>query len=340
MIFSFVSLVASVDSFHLRTSMSMYVNAERVSSNGLDLNANNATVTGFFAQTHSDDKKYKHVRLVKADDVRQEILKNLGLASQAIMGSSEQQNKEDKMKIVTRRPGRASNFVEPPPQEGNYLFVSGTERLEITDDEGNTNTPVGDAGFELTVPGGTLSGGGGQDGGSHNLTAAADIPLTIKFRTRDEALIIEFVKGTNQDTPNYVVRYLDTQLPVGVQALLTITPTGMEDLRYDSNGDGTFDTVVAPNVRVTGTAAQDTTAPNVTVTYSKRQGSGRIITVNASDSETGVKTIYYRVRETGNFQIYTDPFFIPTSTDQVVEAFADDNVGNRSSPVRIVVPHF
>ncbi|MGH9948761.1 MAG: OmpL47-type beta-barrel domain-containing protein, partial [Pyrinomonadaceae bacterium] len=104
------------------------------------------------------------------------------------------------------------------------------------------------------------------------------------------------------------------------------------------NGDGTFDTVVPAHVRVSGAAALDVTAPQVTLTYSRVTGQGRRITISAADTETGVQTIYYRVRETGNFKVYTDPFSVPVLTDQVVEAFADDNVGNRSSPIRIIVP--
>jgi hypothetical protein len=83
---------------------------------------------------------------------------------------------------------------------------------------------------------------------------------------------------------------------------------------------------------------QDVTAPNVSVTYSRRSSGGRIITVTADDSQSGVKTIYYRVDETGNYHVYNGSFFVSAVSPRIVEVFADDNAGNRSSPVRLVVP--
>ncbi len=110
-------------------------------------------------------------------------------------------------------------------------------------------------------------------------------------------------------------------------------------MRYDSNGDGTYDTVVPAHVRVSGTAAQDVNAPNVSINFSRSGGSMRRVTINATDTESGVETIYYRIGQTGNFQIYTAPFVIPPAAGNTVEVFADDNVGNRSSPILGTVPN-
>jgi hypothetical protein len=163
---------------------------------------------------------------------------------------------------------------------------------------------------------------------------------TIKFRTGSDSIDIEVLRGIGNTSPNLAIRYIDLQLPVNVECLLTFNPQGVPDLRYDSNGDGTYDTVVPADVRVSGTAAQDVTAPNVSINFSRSSGGEmRKVTINASDTETGVKTIYYRIGETGNFQIYTAPFVIPPLAGNTVEAFADDNVGNRSSPIRVTVPN-
>lgn len=78
----------------------------------------------------------------------------------------------------------------------------------------------------------------------------------------------------------------------------------------------------------------------MTVTYSKRTSSGRVITINAADTQSGVGTVYYRIGETGSFKVYEGPFSVSVITEKVIEAFADDNVGNRSSPIRVVVPKF
>ena len=169
---------------------------------------------------------------------------------------------------------------------------------------------------------------------------AGDGEYTVKFRTGADSVDIEILKGVGNDAPNLAVRYIDLELPGNVDCVLTFNPQGVPDLRYDSNGDGTYDTIVPAHVRVTGAAALDVTAPTVTLKYSRRTGTGRIITIEALDTGSGVGTIYYRVGETGSFRIYTDPFTVSVLTSKVVEAFADDNVGNRSSPIRVVVPAF
>ena len=114
----------------------------------------------------------------------------------------------------------------------------------------------------------------------------------------------------------------------------------MPDLRYDSNGDGTFDTVVPAHVRVSGTAAQDVTAPNVSITQDTGRFGTGLITINAADSQSGVRIIYYRFLGDTSFRIYTEPFSppnLPRNSQFKIEAFADDNVGNRSSPIQKTV---
>ncbi len=63
------------------------------------------------------------------------------------------------MRIVTRNSSGGTGAIEPPLGEGYYITIVGTDRLEITDGEGNTNTPIGDDGFELAVPGVSYAGG-------------------------------------------------------------------------------------------------------------------------------------------------------------------------------------
>lgn len=230
------------------------------------------------------------------------------------------------------------------PTEGYYVTVSGVERLDISDELGNTNAPIGDMGFELAVPGVSYSGGiyGDQvTTGHHGLTMpATEGEYTVKFRSGSDSVDIEVLKGVGNTAPNLAVRYIDLDLPANVDCILSFNAQGVPDLRYDSNGDGTYDVTVPAHVRVSGAAAQDVTPPTVTVNYSRRTGGGRVITITAADTESGVGRIYYRVDETGPFRIYTDPFSVPMLAPKIIEAFADDNVGNRSSPVRKLVPVF
>lgn len=113
---------------------------------------------------------------------------------------------------------------------------------------------------------------------SHDIIMPISRQYTLKFHTGTDTVNINFVKGIGNASPNYAVRYTDLQLPNNVEGFLTINPQGMEDLRCDSNGDETFDTVVPAHVRVSGTAAQDVTAPSVKIFYSRLVGDNRTVT--------------------------------------------------------------
>lgn len=311
-------------------------------ASGTNFNVPNGTLVGYFAESEAQNSLYEHLGLVSAPEVQTRIFNTLDLDS--ARSPLSRTTKVKNMEVVIMDKGVHKAATEPPMAESYYVSVVGTERLEITDHLGNTNTPIGDAGFELSVPGVGYSGGIYSEPvhiGYHDLDLPANEgSYTIKFRTGSDSIDIEVLKGTDNTSPNLAVRYIDLDLPPNVDCIMTFNPQGVPDLAYDSNGDGTFDTVVPAHVRVSGTAAQDVTAPAVTLTYSKRTGSGRVITINASDTESGVKTVYYRVGETGNFKIYEGQFHVSVITGKVIEAFADDNVGNRSSPIRVVVPDF
>ena len=304
---------------------------------GLDFNENAAEIIKFIGENKSEDKLYSHVGLVKSLDVRTEILTVLGLPFQ--LSTTELARGEQQMKIVTRNRNGATGAILPPLKQAYYFSISGIGRIKITDNEGNTNTSVGDAGFEVAVPGVSYSGGTSDGNGTYQeLTMPAEEgEYTLKFTTGADSIDIELARGVGDISPNYAVRYTDLILPANVECLLTINAQGMEDLRHDSNGDGTFDTVVPAHVRVTGTAAQDVTAPNVSISQDTGRFGTKLVTINAADTESGVKTIYYRYAGDPTFQIYTEPFYprsLPRNRNFVIEAFADDNVGNRSSPIQ------
>src|SRR5207302_957889 len=98
------------------------------------------------------------------------------------------------------------------------------------------------------------------------------------------------------------VRYRDTVLPPGVTAMLRLTPSGIETLRYDADGDGIFETLVQPTVSLTGSPAGDITPPAITISGEAQQTRVRI-TINAQDGESGVRDVYYSLDRT-NYQLY------------------------------------
>jgi hypothetical protein len=147
------------------------------------------------------------------------------------------------------------------------------------------------------------------------------------FRTDTDPLSIEITREI--DLPDQAIRYQDLVLPAGVMAKVRFTPQGIENLVYDSDGNGTFETTVTPTVSASGTSAQDVTPPTVNVSETRQQ-SFTLVTLTASDSESGVKAIYYSA-DGSSFRPYTTPFNVDPYRNPVIYAFADDNVANRSS---------
>ena len=321
------------------------LSAERISAVS-NFNFPNATLRAYVSASRAQNALYEHSGLVKAPEVRDQVLTYLELPFQPSVANLSQQNGGNQMPSYEYKANSGFNLdaVLPPMAESYYVTIVGVDRLDITDDLGNINTPIGDQGFELAVPDVSYSGGLYSDVvnvGYHGLDMPAEEgEYTIKFRTGSDSIDIKILKGERDDSPNLAIRYIDLVLPANVECLLTFNPQGVPDLRYDSNGDGTFDTVVPAHVRVSGTAAQDITAPSVIISQDNGQFGTGLVTINAADTQSGVRIIYYRFLGDTSFQIYTEPFSppnLPRNSQFKIEAFADDNVGNRSSPIQKTV---
>jgi hypothetical protein len=160
-----------------------------------------------------------------------------------------------------------------------------------------------------------------------NVILATPRTYRITFRAGTNPMAIAITKGTGEGFTE-AIRYRDLVLPANVNALLQFTPQGAENLKYDADGDGTFETTVTPTASVSGVAAQDTEGPIVTFNGTAQQGNVQV-SISAADSGSGVRQIFYSLNGT-NFQPYTAPFTVNPNQTQAVYAFADDNVANRS----------
>ena len=84
------------------------------------------------------------------------------------------------------------------------------------------------------------------------LPVSATQDYSVTFNSTDLPMVIKVVKGLDNVTPTDVIRYQDLVLPSGLAAQLNVTTEGVENLRYDSDGDGTYETEVEPTLVVTG----------------------------------------------------------------------------------------
>jgi hypothetical protein len=97
-------------------------------------------------------------------------------------------------------------------------------------------------------------------------------------------------------------------------------------LRWDSIGDRSYASSIAPTADVSG--AQATIAGPRIVTRAVSSGAQAMLSLVATNTGGGVKDLFYSTDGT-TYQSYTGPFAV--SRGAVVNAFADDNLGNRTA---------
>jgi len=220
----------------------------------------------------------------------------------------------------------SGNASSPAPiTESYYLTVSGGSYVTITDAFGNSNELLGDS-MRLPVPN---VGAATLNDRSVMFSLPVDQTFTVTFRSGNGPIAIEIVKGIDTRTLSEAKRYRDVNLPPNLAVKLSITPTGVSDLLVDSNNDGSYATVVPPAYSTSGTAVGDVTPP--TISFAETiQGTNSLITIQASDSGSGVREVKYST-DGQNFHHYDGPLLLDPNQIRTIYAFADDNVGNRSS---------
>ncbi|MEO6064216.1 MAG: hypothetical protein ABIP49_00350, partial [Lysobacterales bacterium] len=214
-----------------------------------------------------------------------------------------------------------------------YVTLDGSTPLTVSDALGNSTVTIAND-LRDSVPGvKTYSLGNEVEMVTMPIPVSGEYAIT--FLSDGSPMALEVVKGVDNVTPTEAIRYLDTTLPTGVLVQIRIMPAGVGPLRYDSDGNGSFDTVVPPTVILSGPDALDATAPSVTASQNV-QGSTTQIALTASDSGSGVRTLRYSIDGT-QYQTYTGSFSVDPAANPLVYAFADDNAGNRTSRITIRV---
>ncbi|WP_161569307.1 lipase/acyltransferase domain-containing protein [Candidatus Oscillochloris fontis] len=208
----------------------------------------------------------------------------------------------------------------------HYITILNTPSATLTDQLGNTTDAISGT-LSLPVPNASYYVLGEQ---AHMFVAPADQEYTLVLPVSSEPMYLELRTGTGNTTSS-TVRYSDLNFPLTTTAALTISPQGAAELRYDSDGDGTFDTLVPPTVSVVGDASNDLDAPTVKIDVT-RQGLRWMATITAEDAGSGVKQILYSTDDQ-HYQFYTEPFEVNPADGTTFYVFADDNVANRSGVV-------
>ncbi|RRR70711.1 MAG: alpha/beta hydrolase [Candidatus Viridilinea halotolerans] len=227
--------------------------------------------------------------------------------------------------------GARSATADYVAEPAHYLMLINSVGATLSDALGNS-TDVISGTFSDFVPEVSYHVIGDQ---SYMFVIPTDEPYTLTMPVNLEPMYLELRTGTG-DTTSQIVRYQDLAFPLTTTAQLSINPQGGAELRYDSNGDGLFDTLVPPTAQASGAAAQDDEPPEVTITV-QRQGAGWRASIVANDSGSGVQQILYSTDDQ-HYERYSGPFAVSSGSAEAIYAFADDSLANRSPVARYDLP--
>jgi pimeloyl-ACP methyl ester carboxylesterase len=303
------------------------ISASRLKAGGANFNAQRATTV--IACYEPSPELLKHSELTRNPHVQDFVLSILTASPEPTTGCVV----EYRVGTPSALPGSTSATLqaEPPVQPAYYLNTTNASSVVVGDMFGNSTALIAPdvAGTVPNVSNISL------DERSRLIVLLADQTYTITFRTSSDPILLELTRGTNQSI-NLAVRYLDLALPPNVTALLKITPQGPETLRYDTNGDGTFESTVSPTVYLSGGQANDVEPPVVDI-----DKVGSTITVRATDDRSGVSAIFYSTDGT-TYRQYTSPLATSSLHGATLYVFAQDRAGNRSGrlPFALETPLF
>jgi hypothetical protein len=213
---------------------------------------------------------------------------------------------------------------ETPVELAYYFEITGSPAITITDSLGQSidilnsppSTDVPDiAAYKL-----------GET--TYIIVIPTDQQHTVAFEGADRPLQVEVRRGTGATTTE-AARYLDLELPANTAAQIELPPDTIQSLRHDEDGDGTFERVIDPTAAVSGAAANDTDAPDISIDTAEQPDGTVNVTITATD-DSGVSKLLYSLDGT-IFSPYTESLQFDPAQASTIYAFADDQVGNRSS---------
>lgn len=274
---------------------------------GFNLNAEEAEVYAVFA--NGDDDSVEHTALMWNPEVLEKTIDEL--------------REPDDASAARMSATSAAALDEQPTAAQRFIRLRGLTRAVVTDAAGNTNAVLPGTDVRGTVPDVATF----TEGENAELVAVpvSAKPWVVDVKGTGEPARIEIREGT-QEQPVEKVRFDDLSIPAGTDAQLRISSSGVETLRLDTDGDGEFETPVAPTTVQTGAAAADVTAPEAVVT-AHGTGADRRYTVAATDDESGLRSIRWST-DGEHFAAYDGPIEAGTAT--VMHVVAEDHAGNRA----------
>jgi hypothetical protein len=119
-----------------------------------------------------------------------------------------------------------------------YLKIEFFGSLSVTDGKGHTDSFLNEGNRLQRVPYVTYTSTCPKENClSVWMPTSETYTLTFTAKANGEPILLDVVRGVGNTCPDEAVRYLDLMLPQASVAMLKITPQGVEDVRYDRQGN-------------------------------------------------------------------------------------------------------
>ena len=317
------------------------ISASRI-GNSQNLNEPGAKLIPFKSNKYGDENdKVEHTGLTQNTEVHNKVLSILRASSQS--QSSFQMKDDDNAEVE-------SQINQDDRPESYFVEFLGVQNLIVANETGRNTAPIESSSVLAlyeSLPGVTINHQGynpsvqlpgnsdSTEGRYFDSTNAKYFELTFQSVGKPIQIDIGRSYDNSVETQTQITRYLDLNYPAGTTFKLKLTSEGFENLRYDGDGDGEFESTITPDAFAEGEAAKDGTPPAVSFA-SEVQVDKQKVTITAQD-EAGVKIVRYSLTGT-KFQPYTTPLLVDPAQTPKIFVIADDNVGNRSGVYSFDVP--
>lgn len=219
----------------------------------------------------------------------------------------------------------------PPAEPAYYISGGGVGAASITNEQGQVTGVTSDL-LPLSEAAEVSYLLTGESGFAAVVPAAGVYTLTLASTETPMRLA---VVRQGAGAADYAARLRDLVLPRGRTLQLRLTPNGVADILYDSNGDGGADSPVSKSpLVVQGPLAADNVGPEVRISVIATTA-GRGVSITATDAPAGVQSVRYSF-DGRHYQPYTRPLLAPSDAERVY-AFADDTLANRSPLVSVAL---
>lgn len=215
----------------------------------------------------------------------------------------------------------------PGSVDYHYITVIGANDVIVRSGSGGSTEALNDVAAR-TIPGVQVLSVG-TAAYSVLIPASGAETYDIEFDAPSGAIKIEVMTGDGASFGR-MVRYNDVGLPGGAPVKLGFAGTTIDDLVYDADNNGSYESAMSPTLDATG-GSIDEDGPVVTVTDTPLGGLDFELTIGATDT-SGVAGIAYST-DGVTFRTYEATLTIDQTEFAQVTIMADDAAGNRTTSI-------